>query len=316
MEISKRILRPGLLVVFSLILLPSQAQVWKNMGKKIEQKVEDQASRRLERKIDQAIDKGFDATEQAIDESVKGNGEKPEKAPSQTTSRGNNSSESAIAAAMLNMGGNTKVLDQYQFGLGINYTITTTKANGKTESVPGMMMWMSDKGYTGVGESSSNSFVVMDMENKTMVMFQPAEKTYMALSTDIGGMMEKMAGQQIADSDPDPNVKFEKLSRTEKILGYTCEIYKIESDDTEAMVWVTQDLNVDYSGFASSFGNMMKNAKAGGLPPAYQKFVTGVFLKTESVEKKKKGEKFVMEATKVDKDGKTVSMADYKRTGM
>ena len=321
-----------LLTTFSLLLvgisIPSQAQIWKDMGRKIEKKVEDQANRRLERKIDQAIDKGFDKTEQAIDESVKGDEEKPKdekrqkektESPAPKTKAPNNSSSpdaSKLAAIMAGMSGQATVLDQYIFKVGIDYTTSITKENGKKEGETAVSMWLSDKGYIGMGQGSRDNFIVTDLENKTTIIFQSKEKTYMAMSSDIGGMVAKMA-EETGAADESANasdVKFEKLSRSEKILGYDCDIYRIETDEVVSTIWVTPALKVNYMALMNSFGNLTKNAK-GRVPAVYQNQINGVMLKTETLGKKDK-ETTLMEATKVDDNGRVIDVSSYKRSGM
>jgi hypothetical protein len=306
-----------LLILFFVAGNQVEAQIWKDMGRKVEKKIEEQASRRLERKIDKAIDKGFDKTEEAIDASVKGGEEKTDKqestnsAPSESATPAKTADAPDVSGILAGLTGPTKVLDSYEFTYGIHYVTTTTKKNGKTEKGPETAMWLSDGGYTGAGIANQDHFVVMDLANKTMVMFQPKAKTYMAMSSDLGGAMAAMGE---SSAEPASEVKFEKLNKTEKIQGYNCELYRVESEDGVATLWITPELKVDYSGLIKSMGNFSKSAKS-PIPASYQKFINGALLKLERVETGKGEETFVMEATKVDKAGKVITTSEFKSRG-
>src|SRR5690554_5083795 len=89
----------GLLFLMA-VPMESNAQIWKNLGRKLEQKVENEASRRAERKLDQAINKGFDKLEDSADKAI----------------MGGSFDQSQLEAIMGAMDADVTLKDSYDFG--------------------------------------------------------------------------------------------------------------------------------------------------------------------------------------------------------
>ncbi|SEJ46405.1 protein of unknown function [Cyclobacterium xiamenense] len=98
---------------------------------------------------------------------------------------------------------------------------------------------------SGNKKSSEKSVIIMDHKNKATVMLMEndEEKSSMAFSIDWGGMMEAVESDPGAESESfdASDITFEKTGNTKDILGYTCEEYRVVSEDTEGNYWISQD---------------------------------------------------------------------------
>lgn len=289
-------------VLLSIFLLPmpqhAEAQIWKNLGRKIEKKVEDQASRRLERKIDKAIDKGFDEAESAADNAVKAGNSKDNSESSASTA---NQSKSQANASSVSGGGNTSVEDSYKFNLGVEYEL---QSNGNSDKI-NMTMWFSKNGYVGMDASTGNGSMTTVIDTDNMIVFMEDQKSYMVMSNSMLGAISKAAVKEAEKSDP-TKVKMTRLA-DEKILGYNCQVYQITSEDGESKIWITTELDANPLGITEG----MKNFGGGVQIPAQVKDMNGAMMKVESRNTKDK-EQVVMQAIKVHKDGKTINSKEYK----
>lgn len=312
MKIMKKLITSSSPKILFLILLMSlsyssaQGQIWNNIGSKVNDKLKKKADQKIEQKIDQSIDKSFDKTEQKIDESFQKNDQ---------------SSGEAKAPQGLDLssmfGGTPELRDQYKFEFGITYQMSSTNSKGKAQDLPKMTMWMGESGVSAIHTNEQNTTMIMDMEKETMVIIQENEKTYMAIKSNF-----KAASEQILKASKDAaneedivtdDMKMEKIG-SEKLLGYNCDIYKISSNETESKVWVTQDINFDYSkmagGFSNSFGGKQKSSlpNVKGMP-------MGMMLKVITINNKS-NETMTMEATEVFKNGTIFKLSSYKKLGM
>jgi len=286
------------LIAFFATIQTTEAQIWKNLESKVKEKVEKKASDKLEKKIDKSIDKSFDKTEETLDDSTSKKNKK--------ASKNQNMSEGVDLAGMLS--GKSETRSSYVFDLGVSYQTTMISSKNKKEVMPVSTLWYSKEVYIGMNSSDSNDVIVMDAEKETMVIFQEADKQYMAMGNSLYGSDEDFSD----DSDYDANYKVEKIG-TEKILGYNCDIYKVTGTDYNAKIWMTKSLNFDYSKILANTKN--KQSTMGTSWGNSKNFPQGMLLKMESTDTDTK-EKTFTEATKVYKDGTTIKTSSYKKAGL
>lgn len=279
----------------------ADAQIWKNFGDKVNEKIQKQASDRLERKVDEKIDKTFDKTEETIDGSLQKNDK--ESYDKQGIPKGFDLSSF--------MGGPVEVRPQYKFNIGITYRMTSSE-NGKSNQIPESEIWMSEEGYTGMNVPQNNSMVVLDIDKSTNVIFQEKDKSYMAMNMNMGGMMSQAIENSEEDETSPQDYKIEKLG-TESILGYTCVIYKITTEDGVSTAWITNDIDFKYENMFKTFSDM--GGKQKSKVPDMENFPTGMMLKMNFVDAKN-GDKMTMEAIKVDTNGRNIQTSSYKKVGM
>ena len=204
----------------------------------------------------------------------------------------------------------TKLPDEYQFKLGITYEMSSGKNNNfkKTQDIN---MWYSEAGYTGVGMGSQAAmFMVYDMKSMKMITLMEAQK--MAMIMDMKKLAEQAAAKTGASEKDADDVKVTKTGITEKILGYTCQQYRITSDKSESLVWVTGELGSGFGNYAQSMSMAMGGGKAkkGLAFPDIKGIANGIMLKMEATDPST-GDVMRMEGAAVNKDGKKINVSGY-----
>lgn len=289
-----------LIVIFAATPLQSDAQVWKNLGKKIEEKVTNEASRRAERKIDKTINKSFDKLEGSAERAFIG---------------GAGMDQSQIEAVMGAMSADVSLKDQYDFKLGITYDLQAGKPRKKAESTE-MTMWFSDQPYLGMEARGGGEAMTTVLDDGQVVIFMENQKSFMAIGSGMFSALENAAGQVIEVNDVEDNleeVSFDRLA-DETVLGLRCQVYLAKSKEAESRIWVTEDLGIDMlKGFADSFSTLTRQNMRDRMALAPQ--MSGVLLKMQSKDLDT-GESMTMEAKEIHRKGKAIRSADYKRAGM
>ncbi|MBX2940402.1 MAG: DUF4412 domain-containing protein [Ferruginibacter sp.] len=290
-------------VIFLCAGHAATAQIWKNAEKKIGKKIENKASQRAERKIDKAIDNGLDKVEEAPNQNKTSTPPASDEATSEQTAPATNRTTSRSLPSTNKA--NVKLPEQYTFNLGITYQ--TREDASKSKKAQEMIMWYADDRYLGM-EADQAMVMVMDIDRNAMVNFMTQNKMYMIISTDYS--------QTLLESEDDKNISNEKMPvieplGKENILGYSCDIYQVTTDEGVSKLWYTTELKAGYNNFmaAMAFASKKKDAPASmhGMPG-------GVMMKMESQEKGSK-KIMTMEATAIHKEGKKIRVSEYSSMG-
>ncbi len=175
-----------------------------------------------------------------------------------------------------------------------------------------MGMWFSKGDYTGMESPKQKGFfMVMDLKDQKMITFMTDQK--MAMIMDLAKMKQKMQGQ-VKEENPN-NVKVTKTGKSETILGYKCEQFQVESDDSQSLVWMTTELGSGMGNFAKSLAAMLETGSKPIRFPSMKGMENGVMLRMESTDKKS-GNLSRFEAISVSKDGKIMATSGYKVMAM
>ncbi|MFO7822536.1 MAG: DUF4412 domain-containing protein [Cyclobacterium sp.] len=142
--------------------------------------------------------------------------------------------------------------------------INSTDEKGKAQDPIVFNSFLSDNpdffGMEFIDPESKNTaekaVIIMDHKNQATVMLMDNEdgKSSMAFSIDWEGMMEGAAAMEEEDeaSTMDAeNFSFEKTGSTKDILGYTCDEYRVMSEDMEGSYWLSQSAIVGMESFWS-----------------------------------------------------------------
>ena len=199
--------------------------------------------------------------------------------------------------------------DQYSFDLGITYEMASGKP-GKLKNNTQMSMWFSNAEHVGMQAGEQKEmFMIYDMKAMKMITLMEAQK--MAMVMDMKKMQERMASQVKQQEAAAEDVQITKTGRSEKILGYSSDEYKITSKEGENLVWITKELGQGMGNFSKSFSSMMNSNPKSKKVSGMDKMEEGVMLRMEFTSNNgKDASKF--EAKEVHKDGKTVSTAGYQ----
>ncbi|MCO5230268.1 MAG: DUF4412 domain-containing protein [Chitinophagales bacterium] len=194
----------------------------------------------------------------------------------------------------------TKTKDEYIFDLGVTYKT----AMGKQSSQE-ITMWVGKDSYIGMGNAIAKNVIIFDFDNNSTVIFQENEKTYMGIKLNIN----ETANSQATEEKP---YKIEKIG-TETILGYSCDKYKVTTDENESIISISKDLQYNYMDFAKKLNSTDKSNKANF--PSINGIPNGMMLKTVTTDLKTK-QTMTMEATQVIQRPTIFKTSDYKKMGM
>lgn len=290
------------LMTFTLIH-SANAQIWKNAEKKIGKKIENKASERAERKIDKAIDKGFDEVEEAPNKKNNNKASESGEAPAATTDP--TPDRTRTRGLPGTQKSNIALPDSYTFNVGVTYE--TQEGESKKKKGNEMTMWYSNNRYLGM-EADKAMMMVMDIDRNAMVNFMTENKMYMIISSDYSKALLETADEKTEIDEKMPVIE---MIGKENILGYSCDIYQVTTEEGTSKIWYTNDLKAGYNNFmaAMAFATKKKDAPASmrGMPG-------GVMLKMESQEKGSK-KIMTMVATAVHKDGKQIRVSDFSPMG-
>ena len=154
-------------------------------------------------------------------------------------------------------------------------------------------------------EMPASVFSVIDEKNKAMIILMEEQKIAQVISMD---KIKDIATEENESEGLDASFDaIKKTGNSKKILGYDCEEFASENEDTRFTFWVTQELdiyqknmfyNVSKSLGGSSFGNIPKEAK-------------GLMMEMQ-FEHKSKDESGKMIVKEIRKESKSIETEGYQ----
>jgi hypothetical protein len=139
-------------------------------------------------------------------------------------------------------------------------------------------------------EDDVRSIILYDSERLAMIMLtdDDGEKTGFAMRIDPENV-EEDEGEEADYSSLEPY----KTGNTKKILGYTCDEYLVEDEETEVHMWMSEKLGKEVS------KEMLNNPNAFGAAFYYSRAVNGMILEYDVIQKDN-GEKTELLVTELD----------------
>lgn len=311
-----------LLITLTTVLVGLSLQAQIITKEEVEERAEQKTEQRVDQKVDQGIDKGLDAIEGLLFGKKKKKNKKSndqEYSQEEESSSSSSSADDAYMGAMSKLfgGGNVDVQESYDFGAYSDVEITMTDKKGKVETMSMRYLFSKEATYVGMEfkEMSSTeemppSFTIFDWENYQMITLIETSGQKMGVAMNLNPEEIAAASMEEMEED-DEEIKFYKTGRTKKILGYTCEEYKMESEDGEGSFWMTDetDLHIGLAMGAMSMGNTSngKSKSQYDLPANYPE---GAMLEMEYVDDK--GEKMLMTTKEINTNhNQSISTAGY-----
>ena len=303
-----------LLALFTIgLAFNAEAQFLKKLKKKAEQAAERTVIRKTEQLVTQQTEKTIDDVAQG-----KGNtsGEDNEEAVEEqgTVVRESSGSQGipATPGGAPMMGGNTKktaaIPEVYEFDWEFKTKVTASKdqemdinylINSKTLDYFGMEM------STEELKKQGKTYMVMDSENKSSVLFMAMQGQHMA---QVHKIPEPKKGK---DEAP---INYTEIG-TKEILGFTCYGIQIEDKTHIGTLYFTLDAPVNFSAFFAMANN--KSAPKGFDPALLQVLKEDALLmEMNMTHKKKKNESFTMTAVSLDKKPFQLRKKDYQFLNM
>jgi len=241
------------IMVVLLFLFPfkSKAQFLKKLQKAVTESVENAA-------VDQTANSAANKTAEVIDGSVnkasdaivglfskkkrrkKKRNKKEEQYSDEESGYDSDNQEMDIA---LNEVDPSSLPDQYNFSW--QYSMQM-QSEGKTFNLDYYLQ--PDADYFGAkpdikaSKSVGNIIMIMDVVNNTNVIFMDMNGKKMAMPSSVSVDTE-FDSEAVENSN---NFTFKEIG-TKKILGFTCQGYKMENDDTSSIIYVTKDAPVSFT---------------------------------------------------------------------
>jgi hypothetical protein len=196
---------------------------------------------------------------------------------------------------------------EYAFDAYFRMQITDYKKNGKTDDQVVYDNYIS-KGKSDYGmefrDDDNLSTILYDSERSALIMLteDDGEKTGFATRFDPAKLAEDAMEEDVEDSDWKPM----KTGKTKKILGYTCDEYLVDDEQSEAHMWISEELGKEIS------KEMLYNPNAFGGAFTQSRSVQGMVLEYDILYKER-GEKTEMLVTDLDLNRKhSISTSGYR----
>jgi hypothetical protein len=196
----------------------------------------------------------------------------------------------------------------YNFDAYIQMQITNYKKNGNVDDqvLYDSYVHKEDADYAmEFSNEDGKSTIIFDTKNLAMLILTESDeaKSGFATTIDPEAVAERM--EDYADeSDLEPlNIK--KTGKTKNILGYSCDEYLAEDEDSEAHIWISEklgkEIRKEWMNNQQTFGAMFTQAYA----------LNGVAMEYDLLDKDS-GEKTEMIVTRIDMNhSHSVSTAGY-----
>jgi hypothetical protein len=183
---------------------------------------------------------------------------------------------------------------EYKFDSWFKMQITEYKKNGKMDSQVVYDNYFSkEKLDYGMEyrEDETRSTILYIADSSTMLILtdEDGEKTGFATRFD----PEKLEGTTEEEKPENSGLESYKTGNTKKILGYTCDEYLIEDEDSEVHMWVSEKLGKEIN------SGMLSNPNAFGNAFLLSRSVNGMTMEYELMDKSS-GEKTEMLVTDLD----------------
>lgn len=298
------------LMFFSVSSMTFSQGFLERVAKKAAERAEKKSEERAEKKMDEKIDEGLDKAEDSLE------GSRGEQSPGR------------MEEMLKKMGVSSEpapIADKYEFSSKMTMVFQNYGRNGKIKDEGEVVTYISPgqrnfayeflSGRPDDRRGPSKGVFIMDYENGSTIILseEGGEKTGVvygikffdqAVEGDDAEYTEEYEEEQDINY---MNPEFKKTGRTKTILGYKCEEYAFDNEETEGSVWITEKLDWKSE---DTFSAIFKSAlTARGV-------YNGMMMESESKDKSS-GEVNKMKITEIDdKANKVFSPGDYQIVNM
>lgn len=263
-----------------MMVMPTQAQFLKNLGKKITKNAERKLSDKTESKANEKIDKSLEGVF-SVPSKIKTNAEKPR--------------------------GNYNFTYHYQLDV---------KSDAMEDSFNFDYYLKPDATYTGmaINQQGANVFMIIDLEKKAMYNFMDSdgEKIMMALSVDSDGDEEEDIGSWIDEDEMDGGDFTVSDLPSKVILGYTCQGKKLVSDEWEMDVYYTTEVPISMASIFNSNTKGVDNPATDVIKEKVGDMENALMMEMKGVSKKDASQNIHMVCTKLEQINRDFDSSAYK----
>jgi hypothetical protein len=201
----------------------------------------------------------------------------------------------------LGLTGNVDYESDYSFDAYIQMEISNYKKNGNLDDqvLYDNYLNKTKADYAMVfADDRDQSTIIFDTKNSAMLILSDSdgEKTGFATTIDPQAMAD-WAEEYAEDEDQEASdltpYNMKKTGKSKDILGYHCEEYLVEDEETEVRMWVSEKLGKDMR------KEWMRNQQTFGAMFMYAYALNGMVLEYNVLDKDD-GEKTTMLVTKID----------------
>lgn len=206
----------------------------------------------------------------------------------------------AAVMGALGLTGNVDYEESYHFNAYIQMEITTYKKNGKLDEqvIYDNYVHKEDADYAMVfKDEGDKSTIIFDTKNSAMIILSEndEEKTGFATTIDPEAMADLAEDyeedEEVEEVDMN-SYKPIKTGKTKQILGYSCDEYMVEDEESEVHMWISEklgkEMRKEFMSNQQTFGSMFTHAYA----------MNGMVLEYDVMDKD--GGKSVMQVQKID----------------
>jgi hypothetical protein len=284
-------------------------RVAKKAAERLEQKTED----RLDKKADERIDKSLDSMEESVTSDNQGT-----PSPAKDTDAANQKRMGNLLGKMGISSEPVKYGDSYTFNSSMRINIKTIDKKGKVVNDGEMISYLSeDDKYMAyefvsgdinveAGDAPKNKgLFILDYDNHATLILSEEnnQKTGVAygLSEDfVQSASDEEDFEAIESSSDEADLDYtpsniKKTGRTKDILGYKCQEYEYEDENTRGSFWLTKDYKSPRSSAIPSMFNWTAVTFGG---------TSGFLMASESTDLES-GEKSTMEVTEINSNKNT-----------
>ncbi len=207
----------------------------------------------------------------------------------------------AAVMGALGLTGNVDYEDVYHFDAYIQMQITTYKKNGKLdeEMLYNNYLHKEDSDYAmEFNDEDNKSTIIFDTKNSAMLILTESdgEKSGFATTIDPEAMAD-LAEDYAEDYEDEEEVDMDaykpmKTGKSKQILGYSCDEYMMEDEESEVHMWVSEKLGKEMR------KEWMSNQQTFGAMFTHAYGMNGMVLEYDVMDKD--GGKSVMQVQKID----------------
>ncbi|MFO7671891.1 MAG: DUF4412 domain-containing protein [Bacteroidales bacterium] len=183
---------------------------------------------------------------------------------------------------------------EYKFDSWFQMQVTEYKNNGKVNDQSVYDNYL-NKNTLDYGmefkDEDTQSTIIYDSDRFAMIILTDNEEEKTGIATRFDP--EMLEGDEDKETPESNGLDVYKTGNTKEILGYTCDEYLIEDEDSEVHMWVSEQLGKEIS------KEMLSNPNAFGNAFHYSGSVNGMTMEYELIDKND-GKKTEMLVTNLD----------------
>ncbi|WP_339922371.1 DUF4412 domain-containing protein [uncultured Cyclobacterium sp.] len=245
-----------LVIALSFLSLDAECQLLRKLKRAASEGVSQGVSRAVEKTVAKQMEKATERQLEKAFENLYGDYDSGNIDGDSTNQQGKSYDISKIMGS-INMNVDTE--SEYNFSGVAVMEIKSTSKKGKEEDPVLFNSFLSENpDYFGMEfidpdrkDANEKSIIIMDHKNKATVMLMEneEEKSSMAFGMDWSGMLDTYA--DTAAHQPYESMTFEKTGNKKDIHGYSCEEFRMASEDGEGTYWISEESVEGLEGFWS-----------------------------------------------------------------